>query len=135
MRNVTLSIAALLLLSCSSSTTHSDDPGPEGAWELQSFQIVSGPAQIVEPGLYTADFTEDDRVSARADCNRCSASYAAAGTSLEIGVLACTRAYCGEASLFDDYVAALDDATSFERSSSSLVIRHPRGNLRFVPED
>jgi len=53
--------------------------------------------------------------------------------TLEIGSLACTRAYCGEASLFDDYAAALDGATSFERSSSGLVIRHPHGSLRFVP--
>ena len=70
---------------------------------------------------------------ARADCNRCSASYSAAGTNLEIGALACTRAYCGDESLFDDYVAALDAATSFERSSASLVIRHPLGSLLFVP--
>jgi len=70
---------------------------------------------------------------ARADCNRCSASYSAAGTNLELAALACTRAYCGDESLFDDYVAALDAATSFERSSASLVIRHPLGSLLFVP--
>lgn len=86
------------------------------------------------PGAYTAEFSAQGEVSARADCNRCSASYSAAGTTLEIGALACTRAYCGDDSLFDDYIAALDGAASFERSSSSLVIRHPRGSLRFVPE-
>ena len=135
MRNVTLGIAALLFLSCSDSPIGPDNlQSVQGSWELQSFQIAGGATGIVEPGFYTADFAADGRVSARADCNRCSASYSAAGTNLEIGSLACTRAYCGDASLFDDYVAALDGATSFERSSSSLVIRHPRGSLRFVPK-
>ena len=136
MRNVTLVIAALILVSCSDPATAPGDlPSATGSWVLQSLQIEGGPAMVAEPGAYTADFTTDGLVSARADCNRCSASYAAAGTSLEIGALACTRAYCGDDSLFDEYVAALDGATSFERSSSSLVIRYARGNLRFVPED
>jgi heat shock protein HslJ len=136
MRNVTLGIAALILVSCPDPATAPGDlPSVTGSWVLQSLQIEGGPdGMVAEPGAYTADFTTDGLVSARADCNRCSASYSAAGTNLEIGALACTRAYCGEASLFDDYVAALDDATSFERSSSSLVIRHPRGSLRFVPK-
>ena len=136
MRNVPLGIAALLFLSCSDSTTGPDDsPSIEGSWDLRSFQLSGGPvATVPESGFYTADFTADGRVSARADCNRCSASYSAAGMNLEIGALACTRAYCGEASLFDDYVAALDGSISFERSSSGLVIRHPRGVLSFVPK-
>lgn len=137
MRNVTLGIAALLFLSsCSDSTTGPEEsPSVAGLWDLRSFDLAGEPvATMVEPGIYTAEFTADGHVSARADCNRCSASYSAAGTNLEIDALACTRAYCGEASLFDDYVAALDNATSFERSSSSLVIRHPRGTLRFVPK-
>jgi heat shock protein HslJ len=134
MRSVTLGIATLLFLSCSDSTTGPNDPlDVEGSWDLRSFQFAGGPVgTVVEPGFYTADFAADGHVSARADCNRCSASYSAAGTNLEIGALACTRAYCGEASLFDDYVAALDGATSFERSSSALVIRHPGGILSFA---
>ena len=131
MRRFALGIAAMLV-SCSGPTMSPDLEGPQGSWELQAFQIASGPEQLVEPGLYTADFTAVGRVSARADCNRCSASYSAAGTKLEIGVLACTRVYCGDGSLFDHYVTALDGAASFERSSAYLVIRHPRGTLRFV---
>jgi heat shock protein HslJ len=137
MRRITLGIAAALFVSCSDQTTGPGDlQGIEGSWGLQSFQIAGEPTgEIADPGLYTADFTSEGRVSARADCNRCSSSYSTTGTSLEIGALACTRAYCGDQSFFDEYVAALDGATSFERSSSSLVIRHPRGRLRFVPRD
>ena len=132
MRHYTLGIAALLTLSCSDSKTNPEVPSLEGAWELQSLQVASGPAQNVEPGAYTAEFTADARVASRADCNRCSGSYSSAGTGLEIGTLACTRAYCGEESLFDAYVAALGSAASFERSGASLWIRHPGGILRFI---
>jgi heat shock protein HslJ len=134
MRILTLGIAALLFLSCSDSTTAPDSTSIEGSWDLQGFQFAGGPVSTVPAsGLYTADFTAEGQVSARADCNRCSASYSAAGTNLQIGALACTRAYCGELSLFDDYVEALDGATSFDRSSVTLVIRFPGGSLRFVP--
>jgi heat shock protein HslJ len=136
MRNATLGIAALLFLSCSDSTTGPEDaPSLTGSWDLSSYQFAGGPAGTVSAaGLYTAEFMPDGHLGARADCNRCSSSYSAAGTSLAIASLACTRAYCGEASLFDDYVAALDAATSFERSSSGLLIRHTGGTLRFVPK-
>lgn len=133
MRNLTLGIAAFLFLSCSDTTGPDAPASIEGSWDLRSFQLGGSPAASVEPGFYTADFTADGRVSARADCNRCTSSYSATGTSLEIGALACTRAYCGDASFFDGYVAALDSATSFEGSSSTLVIRHPLGSLVFVP--
>jgi heat shock protein HslJ len=132
MRNFTLGFAALLTFSCSESTTGPDDLGLEGAWELQSLQIASGPAQSVEPGSYTAEFTADGGVTARADCNRCSGSYSSAGTGLEIGALACTRAYCGDLSLSDEYVGGLDGAASFERSGTGLWIRYPGGSLRFL---
>jgi heat shock protein HslJ len=134
MRIVTLVIAAAALaLSC--SDTPSGPEAPEtvlGSWELRAIQIPGEPAASVEGGLYTADFTTDGRVSARADCNRCSGSYSASGVSLDIGVLACTRAYCGDQSLFDEYTVALDGAASFERTSGSLVIRYAGGTLLFA---
>ncbi len=136
MRIVTLVIAAALAFSCSESPSGPNEPESIlGSWELRSIQLAGQPATSVEPGLYTADFTAEGRVSARADCNRCAASYSSSssgGANLEIGALACTRAYCGDESLFDEYAGALDGATSFERSSTSLVIRSASGSLRFV---
>jgi heat shock protein HslJ len=138
MRNLTLGIAASLFLSCSDSATGPEpSEGVEGSWNLYSYQFAGGPVGIVsESGSYTVEFTADGRVGVRADCNRCSSSYSASGPplmTLDIGNLACTRAYCGEASLFDAYTIALGGASSFERSSSGLLIWHPNGSLRFVP--
>jgi heat shock protein HslJ len=134
MRKVTLVLAAALAVSCSDSPSGPDEPESIlGPWELQSIQIAGQPAASVESGLYTADFTADGHVSARADCNRCSGPYSSSGARLEIGVLACTRAYCGDESLFDEYAGALDGAMSFARSSSGLEIRYAGGVLRFAP--
>lgn len=136
MKYILLGITAWLLSSCSDQTTAPGGiTGVQGSWGLQSFHMTGVSMEsVVEPGLYTAEFTAEGRLSARADCNRCSSSYSAEGTRLEIGALACTRAYCGDESFFDDYVAALDSATSFERTSSSLLIRHPGGSLHFVSD-
>ncbi|HJS72981.1 MAG TPA: META domain-containing protein [Vicinamibacteria bacterium] len=137
MRIVILVVTTSLALSCADSPSAPN--GQEsllGAWELRSIQLAGEPAASVDPGLYTADFTTEGRVSARADCNQCSGSYSASGASLDIGVLACTRAYCGDESLFDEYTAGLDGATSFEHSGADadLVIRYAGGTLRFFPK-
>jgi heat shock protein HslJ len=135
MRILTLVITASLASSCADSTSGPSEPESVlGSWELRSIEIAGQPVASVEPGLYTADFTTEGRVSARADCNRCSGSYSASEAVLEIGALACTRAYCGDESHFDDYTGALGDSMSFERSSASLVIRYAGGSLRFAPK-
>ena len=93
MRILILVVTASLALSCSDSPSGPNAPESVlGSWELQSIQIAGEPVTSVDPGLYTADFTMEGRVSARADCNRCSGSYAASGATLDIGALACTRA-------------------------------------------
>ena len=134
MRKLTLVIATWILSSCNDGTTDpSGASAIQGSWELQSIQIGDTVIAVAgEPESYTAEFGADGRLAVRADCNRCASAYSTSGTALDIGVLACTRAYCGPESLEGDYVSALDLATSFERSASSLVVRHPGGALRFT---
>lgn len=108
------------------------EEGIVGSWELRSIQIAGQPAASVEAGRYTAEFSADGRLTVRADCNQCSGSYSTSGTTLEIGVLACTRAYCGDESFFDDYSTGLDAATGFQRSGERLAIRYGSGSLVFA---
>jgi heat shock protein HslJ len=132
-RKFTLVLVAALAVSCSDSPSGPNEPESIlGSWDLQSIQIAGQPATSVESGRYTADFTADGHVSARADCNRCSGDYSSSGATLDIGVLACTRAYCGDESFFDEYALALDGALSFQRTSTGLQIRHAGGTLRFA---
>ncbi|HEY7819060.1 MAG TPA: META domain-containing protein [Vicinamibacteria bacterium] len=133
MRILTLVTAALFASSCADTLSAPSVPdGVVGSWELRSLQLAGQPAVTVEPGRYTADFTADGSLTVRADCNRCSGSYSSSGSSLEIDELACTRAYCGDASFSDLYSLGLDGAVSFQRSGASLAIRYGSGSLLFT---
>ncbi|MGH9319726.1 MAG: META domain-containing protein [Vicinamibacteria bacterium] len=134
MKNLIFVIATALLASCSDLST---DPGGvnllEGTWYLESLEPSGATiVPVSDPARYTASFDADGRLGVRADCNQCSSVYSVEGAALDIGGLACTRAYCGTESLFDDYVAALDDAASFDGTRTSLTVRSPRGTLRFL---
>jgi heat shock protein HslJ len=143
MRNIILVIATCALASCNDRFTDpSDAPGEpasdvagiQGSWDLKSIQSADDTIAVVdEPGRYTAQFATFGRLSVQADCNRCSSAYSTSGTALSVGVLACTRAYCGDTSRHDEYVSALYRATSFERTGSGLVVRHAGGALHFEP--
>jgi heat shock protein HslJ len=143
MKKLTLVIATCALASCNDRITDpsdapgrkpSDVAGIQGSWDLKSIQNADGTIAVVdEPGRYTAEFGAYGRLSVKADCNRCSSAYSTTGTRLSVGALACTRAYCGDASYDDEYVSALYRAISFERTGSSLVLRHAGGALRFEP--
>lgn len=135
MRRLILVIATCALASCSDRVTEpSGAAAIQGSWELRSIQIADDVIALAgAPGRYTADFGADGRLSVRSDCNRCSSAYSTSGMALEVGALACTRAYCGDESHDNEYVSALDRATSFERAGSSLVVRHAGGALRFEP--
>jgi heat shock protein HslJ len=133
MRILTLVSVAFVVSACADSLPGPSDPESiVGSWELRSIQLAGQPSASVEPGRYTADFTADGRLTVQADCNRCSGSYSSSGASLEIGALACTRAYCGDESFFDDYSTGLDRAVAFQRSGTSLAIRFGSGSLVFV---
>ena len=72
-------------------------------------------------------------MNTKADCNQCNTSYQVDGETLTTGPLACTRAFCGDDSLSDEYIAALDSATSFANSGSDLLVAYDGGVLRFRP--
>ena len=128
-----LALATFLVAGCGD-----DEVGPtpletiQGSWELQAIERNDGTVtNIADPSAYTAVFETDGRVSARADCNNWNSTYSTNGASLTIGAMACTRAFCGEASFSNEYIAALDGATSWEGSGSELRLMYPDGTLRF----
>ena len=46
--------------------------------------------------------------------------------------MACTRAFCGEASFSDEYITALAGATSWEGPGNELRLIYPGGTLSFL---
>ena len=73
-------------------------------WKLESVERDGRPAVAVpDPDRYTLQLDPNGRLSVRADCNTCGGAYTLNDTSLTIGnALACTRAFCGTASLDTD---------------------------------
>jgi heat shock protein HslJ len=129
----------LLLTAALLATACGEDPltGPSAltgqVWKLQSLQRADFSVLTVDPALYTVEFNDGGRLSARADCNRCAGTYQTSGASLTVGLLACTRAFCGADSLDNQYTAILAAAQSHGVSDGILTIASSNGTLRYQP--
>jgi len=56
------------------------------------------------------------------DCNSCGGSYTLSGSSLDLSALACTRAFCGDASLDAAYSQALSGTKTVSITGSQMTI-------------
>ncbi len=103
-----------------------------GSWTLQSLtRPDSSTVSITEPGQFTLQLGEDNRVTLRIDCNRGTGSYTLAASTLTIGPLATTKAYCASAPLDNEYLLVLGGQSVVTATQSSLEVSSPRGTLRF----
>jgi len=103
-----------------------------GAWKLQSLtRADSTTVTVQQPDLFTLEFT-DTRIALRVDCNRATGSYTTNGTTLTVGKLAMTDAYCAAtADVGNEYLRQLDGDTVVSATTTSLVLSSSRGTLRF----
>jgi len=135
-------LVALATLACNSNETGPAQPndasggGPEMItgmdWYLVAFDTgAEGTISVPPTETYTAVFGEQQDLHAQADCNVCNGGYGTSGAELSIGVLACTRAYCGDDSLHDRYLKALGGSLTYERGGSELRIEYDEGVMRF----
>jgi heat shock protein HslJ len=75
------------------------------SWQLVRFQGGDDKTLTPDPkSRYTIEFRDGDQLLARIDCNRGGSTWKAAGSSLELGPLALTRAKCAGGSLHDQIV-------------------------------
>lgn len=126
-----LALAVFFLSACDQAELPTSSSDNVGQWELHAFEMGGNIVAISNPERYTVEFTDDGRVNIRADCNRCNGAYEASGSQLTIGPLGCTRAFCGPDSFFNEYVAALESASSYARSGNELAISYSGGTMRF----
>lgn len=75
-----------------------------------------------DPGAYTLAFLPEGALSAQADCNVATGSYARKGASLSIQIQAVTEAMCPEGSLSGEFLAMLGRAASYRLDGDGLVI-------------
>ena len=102
-----------------------------GEWQLVSIRPTGEAAQSAPAGRsFKADFRTDGRVALVADCNRCGGSYSSSEDSLEVGPMACTRAYCSSAPLDTQYVQLLQGARQWSVSGGDLTLTSAAGTVR-----
>ncbi len=126
--SVTLFIG-LLAAGCDSGTSATPT---DANWQLASFVIGDVALPVISPASYTLRFNSDGTANIKADCNFCNGGYQAQGTRLQMGALACTKAFCPPPSFSDRYIAALSSATSFQRRGDELLVIFPEGRLRLT---
>ena len=138
-------LSALALTACSGTLTGpSVAPAAPAAslaietnavWHLQSMTNANGALQIIEdPGLFTLMLTDAGKVAAQVDCNRASGGYTISGSTLSMGPLASTKAYCGatllaERSTYRVSTETVKDTTTLVWSRPTMMAlanRYPR---------
>jgi heat shock protein HslJ len=137
-------LLALATLACSSNEPWTAPGLPTGGssgtsetitgteWHLVAFDTgAEGTIPVPPAEIYTAVFGEQQDLHAQVDCNVCNGGYEAIGAELAIGVLACTRAYCGDESLHDRFLKALGGSLTYDRGGSELRIAYDEGVMRF----
>ena len=101
-------------------------------WKAQSLETSAGVTAIARPENYTVEFRDRGQLAVKADCNTCSGSYTLNGASLQIGPLACTRAFCGAASNDTAFLDILTNARTYGVLGAELTIDSSKGVARFL---
>ena len=136
---VALSMAACAETVAGPSTPSSESAAASeaigtGAWKLQSLtRLDSTTVNVAEPDRFTLEFVQDtSRLALRADCNRGFGSYTTSGSTLTLGPVAITKAFCASTAPFDDeYLRFLSGENVVNVTATSLVLSSSRGTLRF----
>jgi heat shock protein HslJ len=132
-----LAPALLLLAACGGGSNPAGDSsggGSAGAsallglWYLESLAPKGGKTlSITRSDRFTATFEADGRVGVRADCNSCGSQYVARAGTIEIGAMACTRAYCASAPLDTQFAGLMGASATWSVEGQRLTLSSPAG--------
>lgn len=103
-----------------------------GIWKAQSLELRVGLVAIARPENYTVEFRDAGKLAVKADCNSCGGTYSLSGDSLQIGPMACTRAFCGPTSNDTAFLDILTNARTHAVRGLELTIDSPGGVARFL---
>jgi heat shock protein HslJ len=115
-------IPAMLVACGSDSTSGGSLTGV--TWQLTNvkFDGQSTSNTTSQPDHYTIQFQSDGTANVKADCNMAHLTYTTNGNQLTIKAGPTTLVYCGSASLSDQYLHALQQATSYTLQGNTLTI-------------
>jgi len=110
---------------------------PGTSWKVTMYnngkQAVVG---LIAYSNVTLDFSAQGQVSGNSGCNTYSGAYKTNGDQLKVGQLASTRMFCDKpAGVMDQeqqYLAALQNAATYEITGSTLTVRDAGGAMQVV---
>jgi heat shock protein HslJ len=110
---------------------------PGTAWKVTMYnngkEAVVG---LIADSQVTLNFGADGQISGNSGCNNYSGGYETSGAALKVGPLASTRMFCEKpAGVMDQeqqYLAALQNAATFEIAGDTLTIRDADGAMQVV---
>jgi heat shock protein HslJ len=120
-----LFVLCLIPAILSACTTNSSGGSLTGVpWLLTSatFNGQSTNNVISEPDKYTVTFQTNGTANVKADCNSASLTYTTNGSQLTIKAGPMTLVYCGSGSLSNEFVQALEQATTYSVQGGTLTI-------------
>jgi heat shock protein HslJ len=121
------------LVACGSSST-SGGSLTGVTWQLTDvkFDGQNTTNTISQPDKFTIEFQSNGTANVKADCNVANLSYTTNGNQLTIKAGPMTLVYCGSASLSDQYLHALQTATSYPLQGDTLTINSgSNGTMNF----
>lgn len=112
-----------ILVACGSSS-RSGGTLTGVVWQLTDvkFDGQSTSTTISQPDKYTIQFQTNNTANVKADCNNASLGYTTNGNQLTITAGPMTLVYCGSDSLSNEYVLALQHATTYTLQGNTLTI-------------
>jgi len=127
-----------LLVACSSGDNASSSDtltGVEWQWQSVTNQTTDETTTVPNPGNYTITFNDDGTFEGKADCNNISGSWSQEnGFSITVGPS--TMAFCGEASLDQQYLDLLNNvAAGGPDGSGGLALETAGGEQRMLFEN
>src|SRR5262245_19631336 len=131
-RRIMLTLTLIMTLSACGDSPVSPGDVKEVTWMLTSLQEAGSAAvTVADPSRYRLTFGDNGNVAVRSDCNSCSGPYTLSGSTITISAMACTRAFCGDASLDSRFTEALQKAGTISMDGEQLVVRGGGSVLRF----
>jgi heat shock protein HslJ len=134
-----LPVGLRLLRTSGQEATPDETAGiPPVLWRLVSIDTDDSSQTPSDPRLFTVQFFADGNVGLKADCNVGSGRYTLDGETFAVTDIISTLAFCGDDSLDQDFLAALQAATSWSISSDpgdilSLHLDQDGGRMQFEP--
>jgi heat shock protein HslJ len=123
----------ILLLTVQAQTPPSASDLAGTRWTLQSYGPEDTQQNILAEAPITLEFRADGALSGLAGCNSYRGKVIVEGDALTVSPLITTRKACAETVMTQEtnYLRLLQDATTFERTDSTLILLSGKERLEF----